>query len=162
MQKIFAGVGAPIRRNEDIHFPEPLIRYGSLWGGSRVGAASFCRRDRAHAGVSQPSGLKAISPNKPSPAKFLPLGEGLQMHYVEAQYRRLKGCIGERFLRPFEWFKRPTWGDRQRTNPSQNIATTDLIQPAVLETVSGGTNAGSARDRRAGPAHRRRSIQIRI
>ena len=97
MQKIFAGLGAPIRRNEDIHFPEPLIRYGSLWGGSRVGAASFCRRDRAHAGVSQPSGLKAISPNKSSPAKILPLGEGLQMHYVEAQYRPLKGCIGERF-----------------------------------------------------------------
>jgi hypothetical protein len=31
MQKyLFVGVGALIRRNEDIHFPEPLIRYGSL------------------------------------------------------------------------------------------------------------------------------------
>ena|SRR5215471_2337307 len=71
------------------------------------------------------SGLKAISPNKSSPAKFLPLGEGLQMHYVEAQYRRLKGCIGERFHGRSNGSNGQHWGDRQRTNPSQNIATTD-------------------------------------
>src|SRR5690242_21324131 len=56
-----------------------------------------------------------------------------------------------------------TWGEpAARTKPSQNIAITitDEIQPAVLETVSGGTNAGSARDRRTGPPYRRRSVQV--
>ena len=113
------------------------------------------------------SGLKAISPNtvvfgEAAIERFLAAGEGLQMHYVEGTVSPPKWLYCRTFSRPFEWFKRRMWGDRQRTNPSQNIAIADPIQPAVLETVSGGTNAGSARDRRAGPAHRRRSVQIRI
>jgi Aminotransferase class-V len=75
--------------------------------------------------------------------------------YRGHKYRRLNGLDWRTFSRPFEWFKRPTWGDRQRTNPSQNIAITDLIQPAVLETVSGGMNAGRTRDRRSGSPYRR-------
>jgi len=36
------------------------------------------------------------------------------------------------FSLPFEWFKRPTCGDRQRTNPSQNIAIPTKSNPRAL------------------------------
>jgi hypothetical protein len=81
------------------------------------------------------SGLKTILPHAVISAKrldvwpksnaFLPLGEGLQLRYVERTVSPPKWLHWRTYLRPFEWFKRPTWGDRQRTNPSQNIAITD-------------------------------------
>jgi hypothetical protein len=87
--------------------------------------------------------------------RFLAARRRLANALCRGQYRCLNGPDWRTFSGPFEWFKRPTWGDRRRTNPSQNIAITDLIQPAVLETVSGGMDAGRTRDRRSGSPYRR-------
>jgi hypothetical protein len=118
------GVGALIRRNEDIYFPEPLIHGGAQERGHFEGIVfpparlplgqSAASHVLATTEISPALARGAVrvswigAPERPMSNAFLPLGEGLQMHCLEGTVSSPKWLHWRTFSRPFEWFKRPT------------------------------------------------------